>query len=151
MLLSGTSLGVQALWLHASTGKAMSSIPGCGTKIPYASWPQNQNTKYKQYCNKFNKDYKWPTLKKKNFKKIKCFLKRISYVCYCLKRTQGWLLAKQIELNKNTIGVNTIKETCLGTPTVGWRNHKLESRLPGEISITSDMQMTPPLWQKVKN
>ena len=29
--------------------------------------------------------------------------------------------------------------------------HKLEARLPGEISITSDMQMTPPLWQKVKN
>ena len=29
--------------------------------------------------------------------------------------------------------------------------HKLESRLLGEISITSDMQMTPPLWQKVKN
>ena len=29
--------------------------------------------------------------------------------------------------------------------------HKLESRLPGEISITSDMQMTPPLWQKAKN
>ena len=28
--------------------------------------------------------------------------------------------------------------------------HKLESRLPGEISITSEMQMTPPLWQKVK-
>ena len=31
-----------------------------------------------------------------------------------------------------------------------WIKHKLESRLPGEISITSDMQMTPPLWQKVK-
>ena len=30
-----------------------------------------------------------------------------------------------------------------------WLKHKLESRLPGEISIT-DMQMTPPLWQKVK-
>ena len=30
---------------------------------------------------------------------------------------------------------------------LGWRKHKLESRLPGEISITSDMQMTPPLWQ----
>ena len=29
--------------------------------------------------------------------------------------------------------------------------HKLEARLPGEISITSDMQMTPPLWQKAKN
>ena len=32
----------------------------------------------------------------------------------------------------------------------GLKEHKLESRLPGEISITSDMQMTPPLWQKVK-
>ena len=30
----------------------------------------------------------------------------------------------------------------------GWMWHKLEARLPGEISITSDMQMTPPLWQK---
>ena len=27
---------------------------------------------------------------------------------------------------------------------------QLESRLPGEISIMSDMQMTPPLWQRVK-
>ena len=34
--------------------------------------------------------------------------------------------------------------------TLGWKKHKLESRLLGEISITSDMQMTPPLWQKVK-
>ena len=34
--------------------------------------------------------------------------------------------------------------------TLGWKKHKLESRLPGEISIISDMQMTPPLWQKVK-
>ena len=34
---------------------------------------------------------------------------------------------------------------------LGWMKHKLESRLPVEISITSDMQMTSPLWQKVKN
>ena len=33
---------------------------------------------------------------------------------------------------------------------LGWMRHKLESRLLGEISITSDMQMTSPLWQKVK-
>ena len=32
----------------------------------------------------------------------------------------------------------------------GWMKNKLESRLPGEISINSDMQMIPPLWQKVK-
>ena len=33
----------------------------------------------------------------------------------------------------------------------GWVKHKLESRLPGKISMTSDTQMTPPLWQKTKN
>ena len=33
---------------------------------------------------------------------------------------------------------------------LGWMKHKMESRLPGEISITSDMQMTPTLGQKVK-
>ena len=32
-----------------------------------------------------------------------------------------------------------------------WIKHKLESRLPREISITSDTQMAPPLWQKAKN
>ena len=35
--------------------------------------------------------------------------------------------------------------------TLGWMKHKLESRLSGEISITTDMQMTPLLWQKAKN
>ena len=34
---------------------------------------------------------------------------------------------------------------------LGWVKHKLESRLLGEISITSYMQMTPQLWQKVKS
>ena len=33
----------------------------------------------------------------------------------------------------------------------GWMKLKLESRLPGEISITSGIQMTPPVWQKAKN
>ena len=32
----------------------------------------------------------------------------------------------------------------------GWMKHKLEPRLLGEISVTSDRQMIPPLWQKVK-
>ena len=34
--------------------------------------------------------------------------------------------------------------------TLGWKKHRLESRLLGEISITWYMQPTPPLWQKVK-
>ena len=33
---------------------------------------------------------------------------------------------------------------------LGWMKHKLQSRLLGEISVTSDMQMTPPSWQQVK-
>ena len=33
----------------------------------------------------------------------------------------------------------------------GWMKHKLESRLPEEISMTSDNQMTPPLWQKARS
>ena len=43
--------------------------------------------------------------------------------------------------------------TCMQSTSCkmpGWIKRKLDSRLPGEISITSDMHMTPPLWQKVK-
>ena len=42
-----------------------------------------------------------------------------------------------------------MQSTSLEMPD--WMKHKLESRLQGEISITSDMQMTPPLRQKAKN
>ena len=41
-----------------------------------------------------------------------------------------------------------VQSTSLKMP--GWMKHKQESGLPGEISITSEMQITPPLWQKVK-
>ena len=34
--------------------------------------------------------------------------------------------------------------------TLGWRKHRLESRLPREISIASDMQMTPPYCRKLR-
>ena len=55
-----------------------------------------------------------------------------------------------------------VQQGCLSSPCLlnlyaeyimrnaGWMKHKLESRLLGEMSITSDMQMTPPLWKKVK-
>ena len=35
--------------------------------------------------------------------------------------------------------------------TLGWMKHKLESRLLGEIAITSDTQMTPPLWRIIQD
>ena len=46
---------------------------------------------------------------------------------------------------------NFYAEYIMRNASWGWMKHKLESRLPGEIPVTSDMQMTPPLWQKVKN
>ena len=48
------------------------SIPGQGAKIPHAPRPKNQNIKQRQYCNKFNKDFKNdPHQKKKILKKLK--------------------------------------------------------------------------------
>ena len=41
-----------------------------------------------------------------------------------------------------------MKSTSCEIPS--WMKHKLESRRMGEISITSDMQITPPLWQKAR-
>ena len=43
---------------------------------------------------------------------------------------------------------NYMQSTSCEMP--GWMKHKLESRLPGDISITSDTQMIQQLWQKVK-
>ena len=43
----------------------------------------------------------------------------------------------------------TYKQSTSGE-TLGWKKHKLESRLLGEMSITLEMQTTPPLWQKVR-
>ena len=34
------------------------SVPGQGAEIPHALWPKNQNVKQKQYCNKYNEDFK---------------------------------------------------------------------------------------------
>ena len=45
--------------------------------------------------------------------------------------------------------VNFYAEYIMWMPD--WMRHKLESRLPGEISINSDTHMTPPLWWKEKN
>ena len=45
------------------------SIPGRATKIPHALGPKNQNIKQKQYCNKFNEDFKNDTHPPKKKKK----------------------------------------------------------------------------------
>ena len=66
--------------------------------------------------------------------------------------TMGWF-----QIGKE-VGQGCILSPCLFNlyaeyimRNAGWMKHKLESRLLGEISKTSDMQMTPLLWQKAKN
>ena len=44
---------------------------------------------------------------------------------------------------------NFYAEYIMRNAGLDWKKHKLKSSLAGEISITTDMQMTPPLWQKV--
>ena len=89
--LSFSSKVVQVFWdfpggsvvrtLPSNAGVA-GLIPGWGAKIPRALWPKNQTIKEKQYCNKFNKDFKnSPHQKKKILKKKKrscsSFLQRL--------------------------------------------------------------------------
>ena len=59
-------------WFKTSPSNVggVGSVPGRGTKIPHDLWPQNQNIKWKQYCNEFNKDLKMAhknSLKKKTW------------------------------------------------------------------------------------
>ena len=49
----------------------------------------------------------------------------------------------------HTAYLTSMQNTSCEMP--GWMKHKLKSSLPGEVSITSDMQMTPHLWHKAKN
>ena len=62
----------------------------------------------------------------------------------------GSKLRKQYEkaIQYHSVYLTYMQTTSCDIP--GWMNDKLESRLPEEISTASDMQMTPPLWQKVK-
>ena len=78
--------------------------------------------------------------------------KRISLICVCPSISMATALVKSLIILLWQISHPAYLTSMQSTSweTLGWRKHKLESRLPGEISITSDMQMTQPLWQKVK-
>ena len=72
-----------------------------------------------------------------------------------------WLATRQEEQTGSKLGKEFVKAVCchlayltsMQSPLweiLGWMNHKLESRFPGEISTTSDMEMIQLKWQKVK-
>ena len=65
------------------------------------------------------------------------------------KEAGSQLQKKYVKAVYCQVNLTCMQSTSCEMP--GWMKHKPESRLPGEISITLDMQMTPPpLWQKVK-
>ena len=59
-----------------------------------------------------------------------------------------WVLASAHQLDASLGDLFIL--LCFMVSMFETRIHKLESRFLGEVSTTSDMQMTPPLWQKVK-
>ena len=58
-------LGGSVVKTLPSNARVSGSVPDQGTKIPCASWPKIQIIKQKQYCNKFNKNFKNGPHKKK--------------------------------------------------------------------------------------
>ena len=63
--------GIPMVKTSPSNAGHLGSITGLGARIPHASWPKNQNIKQKQYCNKFNKDFKISPHQKTKLKKNK--------------------------------------------------------------------------------
>ena len=74
----------------------------------------------------------------------------------CIRWPKYWSFSFSISPSDEYSGLISLGLTglislqCTSYEMLGWMKYKVESRLPGEISITSDMQMTPPLWQQVK-
>ena len=78
------------------------------------------------------------------FPSIKVFFNEL---VLCIRWPKYWSFSFSISPSNEYSG--HMQSTSYKIP--GWMNHKLESRYPGEVLITSDMQMIPPFWQKVKN
>ena len=70
-------------------------------------------------------------------------------ICMQVKKKQLELDMEQTGSKLGNENLAYMQSTSWEMP--GWIKHKMESRSLGEISITSDMPMTPPLWQKDKN
>ena len=68
---------------------------------------------------------------------------------YIGRREAGQTREREVNLKlERLFGKGEWKSTS--REMLGWMKHKLESRFLGEISVTSDVQLTPPSWQKAK-
>ena len=71
-------------------------------------------------------------------------------IIYFISGLPWWLSGREYDKAVYCLSAFSTSMQSTSCEMPGWMKHELESRLPGEISITSDMQMTPPLWQKAK-
>ena len=76
------------------------------------------------------------------FDSLKVWKKRWLKVSLSVHKVRGSFLFKLFYLVLGYSHLTYMQSTSW--ETLSWKKHKLESRLLGEISITSDMQMTPP-------
>ena len=78
-----------------------------------------------------------------------------SLQCSCLENPRDgeawWAASYGVAQTSMTEETYQQQQQNTSREILSWMKHKLESKLLGEISVTSDMQMTPPLWQKAKN
>ena len=80
---------------------------------------------------------------------ITCLLEGQEATARTRHEMMDWLkIGKGVHQSCHPAYLTYMQSTSCKRP--GWMKPKVESRLPGEISITSDMQMTPSLWQKAK-
>ena len=86
-----------------SSAGSVGSIPGWGAKIPHASWPKNQNIKQKQYCNKFNKNFK----KLVHIKKILKKRKKKKYSLHPVSRW-SWISSLRLWLMSYTLTIGGV-------------------------------------------
>ena len=97
-------------------------------------------------CGKFFKSWEYQTTWPASWE-ICMHVKKQQLVLYMGQQT-GSKLGKSVKAIYCHLAYLTYMQST-SCDMLGWMKDKLESRLPGEISITSDMQVTPPLWQKV--
>ena len=78
------------------------SIPGQGAKTPHDLQPRNQNIEWKQYCNKFNKDFKNGPHPKKSFRKeivLFCFFKEKKRISHHPGHPASWALLPSLTIS----------------------------------------------------
>ena len=135
-------------------------------KLPASagSWKKQESSRKKEFCfldyakafDCVNHNKLWKILKEMGIPDhLSCFLRNLYAGQEATVRT-GHGTTDWFQIGK-VVCQGCILSPCLFNlyaeyimRNTGLEEHKLEPRLPGEISITSDMQMTPPLWQKVK-